>query len=116
MPNFNECYDRFVGAYAVANAQIEEKREKTADRYTKIKIRFVVTYHSGGKNGNEGILSDTHVFFFGPAANARATAEILDKLSGGKQNSLWLENHSNDFVGSIIGGNPATMTLTPAGK
>lgn len=53
-------------------------------------------------------LSDTHIKFVGPAYPAQEAANSLDRLSGGKQTTILLQNHAADFVGRLIGGNPAT--------
>ena len=53
-------------------------------------------------------LSDTHIKFAGPAYSAQEAANSLDTLSGGKQTTIQLQNHAADFVGRLIGGNPAT--------
>ncbi|MBI0021422.1 hemagglutinin repeat-containing protein [Bartonella sp. W8097] len=68
-----------------------------------------------GKNQNE-LLANTELKFYGPAANAKQAAELLNKLSGGKSNSVYVENHKVDFVGSFVGGNPTTMTQIPGGS
>lgn len=67
---------------------------------------------SGGKN----VLGNTSIYFFGPAYNAQKSANQLYVLSGGKQNSVTLENYKDDFVGSWIGGNPASNTRIPNGS
>ena len=64
----------------------------------------------------DDVLAKTGVNFFGPAANAQKTAQRLNELSGGKQDTVILENHGYDFVGRIIGGNPATNYKIPEGS
>ncbi|MDQ7985135.1 hemagglutinin repeat-containing protein [Pseudomonas sp. G34] len=70
------------------------------------------------KNGNAaaGTLSETYLKFFGPAYNAEKAASLLYQLSGGAQDTVSLQNHRDDFVGSIIGGNPATHDQVGAGS
>ncbi|HAO24549.1 MAG TPA: filamentous hemagglutinin [Methylophaga sp.] len=53
-------------------------------------------------------LSNTNIKFVGPAYSAQEAANSLDTLSGGNQTSVELQNHMADFVGRLIGGNPAT--------
>ena len=56
------------------------------------------------------------VHFFGPAANAQQTANLLNQLSGGNKNTVTLEVHKWDFVGTTIGGNPPTYDKVPDGS
>lgn len=67
-------------------------------------------------NAAPGTLSETYLKFFGPAYNAEKAAGLLYQLSGGMQDSVSLENHRDDFVGSIIGGNPATFDQVGPGS
>ena len=67
------------------------------------------------KRGETGVLSNTDVHYFGPAANAQKTADLLNKLSNGNKYSVELQRHKYDFVGGLIGGNPATMDDAPEG-
>lgn len=67
-------------------------------------------------NAAPGTLSETYLKFFGPAYNAEKAAGLLYQLSGGMQDSVSLENHRDDFVGSIIGGNPATFDQVGTGS
>ena len=64
----------------------------------------------------DDVLAKTGVNFFEPAANAQQTAQRLNELSGGKQDTVILENHEYDFVGRLIGGNPATTHKIPDGS
>jgi len=68
------------------------------------------------KEGAVGSLSETMVHFFGPAASAQTAAKLLHELSGGKQDTVYLQNHKDDFVGTILGGNPATYDKVPEGS
>lgn len=68
------------------------------------------------KPGNESIFLNTDIHFFGPAANAQQTANLLNKMSSGNKDSITLELHNWDFVGRTIGGNPATFDKVPAGS
>ena len=43
------------------------------------------------------------------------TADLLNKLSNGNKYSVELQRHKYDFVGGLIGGNPATMYEAPEG-
>ena len=43
------------------------------------------------------------------------TADLLNKLSNGNKYSVELQRHKYDFVGGVIGGNPATMYEAPEG-
>lgn len=56
------------------------------------------------------------VKFLGPAYSAEKAATLLYGLSGGTQTSVQLQNHADDFVGTIIGGNPATNDQRPEGS
>ena len=64
----------------------------------------------------DDVLAKTGVNFFEPAANAQKTAQRLNELSGGKQDTVILENNGYDFVGRLIGGNPATTHKIPDGS
>ncbi|GHU07806.1 hypothetical protein FACS1894158_16520 [Betaproteobacteria bacterium] len=64
----------------------------------------------------EGILSNTTVRLVSPAYNAQNAANLLDWLSGGQQTTVQLENHADDFVGTIIGWNPSTYGNRPEGS
>lgn len=59
------------------------------------------------------LLGETLVNFYGPAYSAEKAAGLLYGLSGGKQDSITLQNHNDDFVGRIIGANPATYDQRP---
>lgn len=61
-------------------------------------------------------LSNTSVKLVGSAYNAQDAANSLENLSGGMQNTVQLQVHADDFVGRIIGGNPATYGSTPEGS
>lgn len=65
------------------------------------------------KDGGNGILVNTDINFYGPAFNAQSAADLLYQLSGGTKDIVNLQNHKDDFVGSILGGNPATHSLRP---
>ncbi|UJM36588.1 hemagglutinin repeat-containing protein [Bartonella henselae] len=68
------------------------------------------------QQGVHGVAKNTNIKFFGPAANASATAGLLGYASDGKQTTIELENHADDFVGIMIGGNPATFYKRPPGS
>jgi filamentous hemagglutinin len=68
------------------------------------------------ENGPSDVLSETTIKFVGPAYNAQEAANLLDWLSGGLQTTVQLQNHADDFVGSLIGGNPATYDQRPSGS
>lgn len=61
-------------------------------------------------------LSNTTVKLVGSAYNAQDAANSLNDLSGGKQNTVQLQVHADDFVGRLLGGNPATYGETPVGS
>jgi len=69
-----------------------------------------------------GSLSGTTISFLGPAYNAAAADDLLaylqDRKSWANPNdgALTLQNQSNDIVGRLIGGNPATGGVTPKGS
>lgn len=77
----------------------------------------MIIYNAMGALHDDGaaddVLEKTGVNFFEPAANAQKTAGRLSGLSGGKQDTVVLENHGYDFVGRVVGGNPATNYLIP---
>jgi len=56
------------------------------------------------KRGETGVLSNTDVHYYGPAANAQKTADLLNKLSNGNKYSVELQRHKYDFVGGLIDG------------
>ncbi|HHE7611682.1 two-partner secretion domain-containing protein [Pseudomonas aeruginosa] len=64
-------------------------------------------------DGDSGILANTDINFYGPAFSAQRAADLLYQLSGGTKDLVNLQNHKDDFVGSILGGNPATHSLRP---
>ena len=58
--------------------------------------------------GSRGSLLDTDIKFVGPAYSAQEAANRLDRLSDGFSSGVELQNHADDFVGTLIGKNPAT--------
>lgn len=60
-----------------------------------------------------GSLLDTDVKLVGPAYNAQEAANRLDRLSDGFSSGVDLQNHADDFVGTLIGKNPATYDYRP---
>ncbi len=68
------------------------------------------------KRGIHGIAGNTSINLFAPAYNAQSMANTLDYLSDGKQTSVGLENHADDFVGIVFGKNPATFDKIPSGS
>jgi filamentous hemagglutinin len=64
--------------------------------------------------GANGVLSDTEIKLVSPAYSAQEAANWLDLLSNGNHSSVLLQNHADDFVGSVIGSNPATYDQRPA--
>jgi len=67
-------------------------------------------------NANNGVLSNTNIHYFGPADHAQDAANQLDQLSNDQVNYVKLQNHKDDFVGGLIGNNPATYGKTPDGS
>lgn len=63
--------------------------------------------------GSKGILLDTGVKLVGPAYNAQKAAGMLYKLSDGFSAGVELQNHADDFVGTLIGKNSATYDKRP---
>lgn len=61
-------------------------------------------------------LSNTTVKLVGSAYNTQDAANSLNDLSGGKKNTVQLQVHADDFVGRLLGGNPATYGETPVGN
>ncbi|UTO29000.1 hypothetical protein [Bartonella harrusi] len=68
------------------------------------------------QHGIHGIAENTSINLFGPAYNAQKMANTLYILSNGKQTYVNLENHADDFVGVVFGGNPATFDQRPLGS
>ncbi|WP_375659647.1 hypothetical protein, partial [Bartonella sp. MR30HLJHH] len=68
------------------------------------------------KHGVHGIAKETTVNFFGPAYNTQDMADTLYILRDGKQTTVGLENHADDFVGVVFGKNPATFYQRPLGS
>ncbi|WP_321527646.1 hypothetical protein [Sedimenticola selenatireducens] len=66
--------------------------------------------------GSRGSLLDTDIKFVGPAYSAQEAANRLDRLSDGFSSGVELQNHADDFVGTLIGKNPATYDNRPAGS
>jgi filamentous hemagglutinin len=64
-------------------------------------------------DNGQNVLDATSINLFGPAYNAEDAANLLNTLSDGTQTSVTLQNHIDDFVGGIIGGNPSTGGETP---
>ncbi|WP_375618988.1 hypothetical protein [Bartonella sp. AC134YNZD] len=69
--------------------------------------------HDLVKHGVHGIAKETTVNFFGPAYNTQDMADTLYILRDGKQTTVGLENHADDFVGVVFGKNPATFYQRP---
>ncbi|WP_245256479.1 hemagglutinin repeat-containing protein [Bartonella tamiae] len=65
-------------------------------------------------SGVNNALGNTNIHFFGPAYNAQQAANSLYDLSGGQQNGVYLQNNKYDYVGSVIGGNPASNNKIPS--
>jgi filamentous hemagglutinin len=61
-------------------------------------------------------LQETSINFYGAAYNAQQAANLLYSLSGHRQDSINFQVHQDDFVGTIIGGNPSTGGQTPDGS
>jgi len=68
------------------------------------------------RDGANGILTGTDINLYGPAYSAQKTANMLYGLSNGVKNYVNLQNHADDFVGMLIGGNPATYSTRPEGS
>nr|WP_172462896.1 hemagglutinin repeat-containing protein [Bartonella doshiae] len=68
------------------------------------------------QEGVHGIADNTNINFYGPAFNALTASGLLTYVSDNKQTSVGLENHQYDFVGGVIGGNPATLYQVPTGS
>lgn len=66
------------------------------------------------QGGSGGMLNNTEIKFVGPAYNAQDAANMLDAMSNGNRSVVLLQNHADDFVGTLIGGNPATYGQRPA--
>ncbi|EJF81739.1 filamentous hemagglutinin family domain-containing protein [Candidatus Bartonella washoeensis Sb944nv] len=86
------------------------------DAYSRGGMTVGNALQSLNEKGMYGIAGKTTINLFAPAYNAQVIADTLDKLSGGKQTSVGLENHKYDFVGSWIGDNPATFDKVPPGS
>ncbi|WP_171962503.1 two-partner secretion domain-containing protein [Bordetella trematum] len=69
---------------------------------------------SMSQGGGQGSLTNTDINFYGPAYSAQKAAELLYQLSGSAKDHVALQNHADDFVGSILGGNPATHSQRPS--
>lgn len=69
-------------------------------------------------------MAQTDMKMVGPAADVAATDQVLNQLQGfGNQRnaqnadrSILIENHKMDFIGSLIGGNPYTVTTNTRDK
>jgi len=67
-----------------------------------------------GETGSSDALMNTEIKFVGPAYNAQEAATLLGAMSNGNHSVVLLQNHADDFVGRLIGGNPATHDRRPA--
>jgi filamentous hemagglutinin len=67
-----------------------------------------------GQDGSAGLLSHTEIKLVGPAYSAQRAATLLEGLSNGNRSVVSLQNHADDFVGVLIGNNPATYNKRPA--
>jgi len=63
-----------------------------------------------------GTLTGTDINLYGPAYSAQKTANMLYGLSNGVKDYVNLQNHADDFVGVLLGGNPATYSTRPEGS
>jgi filamentous hemagglutinin len=72
--------------------------------------------HLAKENSSTPLLTQTQIRYVGPADNAQQAANNLSLLSGGQQTSIALQNHADDFVGTLIGRNPATYDKRPDGS
>jgi filamentous hemagglutinin len=92
------------------------------------KVRYSLDAHSRGtdtlgnmlesladamKEGQEPY--NINVVLRGPARNAASLEASLSKLNG-KPSKAKLQNHEDDFVGRVIGRNPATYGGRPEGS
>jgi filamentous hemagglutinin len=77
------------------------------------------------QDNSTGLLGKTTVDFFGPAYNAADADKILSQLQNRDAVTdpflkaameLRYETHKADFVGTIVGGNPATGGTIPDGS
>ncbi|UTO28856.1 filamentous hemagglutinin [Bartonella harrusi] len=68
------------------------------------------------QEGVHGIADNTKINFYGPAANAAATAGLLGYVSDGKQTTVGFDGHKDDFVSRWIGGNGYTYGTMPSGS
>ncbi len=66
-----------------------------------------------GQPGSGGVLYNTEIKFVGPAYSAQDAANMLGTLSNGNHSVVLLQNHADDFVGRLIGDNPATFAKRP---
>ncbi|WP_245289007.1 filamentous hemagglutinin [Bartonella henselae] len=70
--------------------------------------------YSFQQQGVHGVAKNTNIKFFGPAANASATAGLLGYASDGKQTTVGFDGHRYDFVSRWIGGNSYTYKTIPS--
>lgn len=66
-----------------------------------------------GEPGSSGVLGNTEIRFVGPAYSAQDAATMLNGMNNGNHSVVVLQNHADDFVGRLIGGNPATYGQRP---
>jgi len=66
--------------------------------------------------GDNNVMSNTDINLYGPAFNAQNMANMLNVLSNREKDQISLQNHNNDLVGRVIGGNPATHSTRPEGS
>jgi len=119
-------YQKFLEGDALGLTNSAEELKKLGLRYGRDGLELYG--HSRGSmtignamksiehDGANGQLNNTDIRLFGPAYKAQKAADSLYRLSNGRKKSVSLENHKDDFVGSVIGGNPATNTKIPDGS
>ncbi len=61
------------------------------------------------QNG-KGAASNVNVNYYGGAANAADSSKTLQQLTGNEKATVNSTVHPQDFIGTVVGGNPATTT------
>jgi len=65
------------------------------------------------RENQQGVLQNTSIRYVGPADNAQDAANKIYHLSNGNSVDIELQNHADDWVGTMIGGNAATYDKIP---
>ncbi len=72
-------------------------------------VAMATANESLNQNG-KGAASNVNVNYYGGAANAADSSKTLQQLTGNEKATVNSTVHPQDFIGTVVGGNPATTT------